>query len=347
MRLLIGGVASFIALLVSLPLLVLSSPFWFVGIGQRVIGRLLRRVQGKAVQWDALLAFEPAIGWKPRPNLRACALDLAGNRFSLTTDGDGWRTIIARSQGHDVFVFGDSFAFGFGASDKTFFANILAEPRIKSIGANGYSLVQELLLMERYSDQIKGRTVIWFVYHGNDLLENLTPNMRRYRMPFVRQKPDSEEWEITNAHVSEKPWTIGVRRDYYGRLAEICCETDLSRKAFSACDFLIRRGKALCDRVGARLVVVSLPDVLQIDESRVELLAKKAPDPVSFDAHRPDRQLETICSGLGVEFRTTKGILTPEHFIRGDVHWNASGNRRVAELIRDIYYHRPPTGAVA
>jgi hypothetical protein len=91
--------------------------------------------------------------------------------------------------------------------------------------------------------------------------------------------------------VSPERWSLREERDYYGKLAEICCDTPLSKAAFGAARFLIRRGKALCDKVGATLVVVSLPDILQLDARRSHLLAKRAPHPESFDIDRPDKAL--------------------------------------------------------
>ena len=68
--------------------------------------------------------------------------------------------------------------------------------------------VQELLLMQDMSNDLSGKFVIWLIYFGNDLYENLIPNMRHYRMPFVRESHTSGEWEIVRSHLSERPWSI-------------------------------------------------------------------------------------------------------------------------------------------
>jgi hypothetical protein len=341
MRFFVGGLASIVALIATIPVLLVALPFWLVGVGQRFIQRGILRAQGKAVSWEKLMEYAPTIGWKPKSNVSARALDLAGNGFSVTTDADGWRRPLHKPREYDVYVFGDSFAFGFGASDRDFFPNLMRSPRVRAIGANGYNMVQELLLMERYAGELAGRMVVWFVYHGNDLVENLTPNMRRYRMPFVREVgAEGQKWEIVTTHVNPSPWDIGVNRDYYALLAEVCCDSTLANRAFSACDFLIGRAKALCDQASAQLIVVSLPDVLQIDPARRELLAAKAPDPDSFDVDRPDAALRAICAEHEVEFRTTRDVLTPRHFIEGDVHWNRTGNQRMAEFLTEIFRRR-------
>jgi hypothetical protein len=336
-RFLVAALTSVAALILTLPALLIAFPFWLVAALQRVWIHLSNAAGQAALPWGALIEYTPVIGWRPKPNLHAAALDMAGNRYVITTDGEGWRASPNASAQADVYVFGDSFAFGFGANDRQFFANLNAEPRIRAIGANGYNTVQQLLLMEQYGERLAGRVVIWFIYHGNDLYENLTPNMRRYRMPFVRQRGDGNTWEIVTHHVRPEPWSLRSERDYYAKLAEICCDTPLSKSAFAACEFLLQRGKRLCDEVGAKLIVVSLPDVVQLDQRRSNLLASKAPDPESFDVDRPDKELARICLGAQLPFNTIKGVLTAGDYIHNDVHWNARGNRRVADMLRSIY----------
>ena len=339
-RFVVAAFASLVALLITLPALLIALPFWLVAGGQRLWTRLANSIGEPALPWSALIEYAPEVGWKPKPNMSASALDLAGNRYSLTTDGEGWRASPPDQGEAEVYVFGDSFAFGFGASDREFFANISVKRKIRAIGANGYNMVQELILMEQYADRLRGKMVVWFIYHGNDLYENLAPNMGRYRMPFVRQAGDEATWEIVSGHVTPEPWSLREERDYYGKLAEICCDTPLAESAFGAARYLIRRGKALCEEKGAGLAVVSLPDIVQLDANRSHLLAKRAPDPESFDIDRPDKELKKICDQEGLRFATIKDVLQGNDYIHNDVHWNAKGNRRVADLIQTLYLER-------
>jgi hypothetical protein len=346
MRLLIGSIGAVFAALLTLPILLLALPFFLVGAGQRFGARIFERLEGDAVTWRDVLQYEPIIGWKPKPNIRARVQDLVGNRFVLSTGEDGWRVSGSGVSGKpEAFVFGDSFAFGFGVDDEVFFGNVLPDIGIKAIGTNGYNLVQELLLMERYAEAFHGGVVIWLVYHGNDLFENLVPNEGQYRMPFVRELKNSKGWEVVATHINPTPWPMASMREYNARLAEICCDTDLSKRAFSACDFLIERAMEVCDAAGARLVVCSVPDILQLDPAQIDRLVKLAPDPTSFDAGRPDRALEEICQRHRVGFVTLKGVLDPSCYIRGEVHWNAKGHRRVADLISSTLQARVDTAS--
>ncbi|REL24194.1 hypothetical protein DYD21_19635 [Rhodohalobacter sp. SW132] len=336
-RLIFGFFSSVIALIAVVPVFILGIPFWTVRLIQKRIMILVRKLRPIPATWDELIQFYPVIGWKPKENLDTYATDLPGNRYSLSTDNYGWRNTNTAFEESDIIVFGDSFAFGFGVSDKDIFGNVQSELSIKTVGANGYNMVQEYLLMEKYRPHFKEKTVIWFIYHGNDLYENLTPNLRHYRMPFVREKKGMQEWEIVTEHVNPTPWQIVEKRDYYGALANICTHSFLSERAFSGCEYLIKKGSELCARENAELIIFSLPDIIQIDESRHHELKSQAADSVSFDPDLPDKRLKDICERHSIPFYTTKDFLGKEHFIKFDIHWNIEGNKQVAQMIHEAY----------
>src|SRR5690606_22804464 len=121
-----------------------------------------------------------------------------------------------------IVVFGDSFAFGYGADDRAVYSELDRELDVKPIGVNGYNMVQSFLWMERYAGHLEGKLVVWLIYHGNDLYENLCPNLDHYRMPFARETGGSDGWEIASEHVSVEPWPYPSKREYLAKLAEIC-----------------------------------------------------------------------------------------------------------------------------
>jgi hypothetical protein len=111
------------------------------------------------------------VGWKMRPNVDGYASGPDG-LFHMTTDSEGWRgkTRLADS---DLVVFGDSHAFGEGTDDAGYFGNLCREVRVKAIGANGYNTVQELLWIRELAPQLRNKVVLWLIFYGNDLLDNL------------------------------------------------------------------------------------------------------------------------------------------------------------------------------
>lgn len=191
--------------------------------------------------------------------------------------------------------------------------------------------------MRQLSSELRHKLIIWFVYYGNDLYENLVPNMDHYRMPFLRKENGSSEWRIETSHVSVARWPNSRERDYYDRLAEICCRSPLSERAFSACHFLFTEAQRICNEVDAKLLVMTIPDVVQLSSAGVQRLAKSAPDPKSFDPHLPDKKIREMAYELKIPVVALREHLRREHYKERDPHWNERGHQRVAELIALVW----------
>ncbi|HXG51598.1 MAG TPA: hypothetical protein VNN77_09370 [candidate division Zixibacteria bacterium] len=335
-RFILALAASSVGFILILPVLLAMIPLAVLSRFAVVIARCL---EPGIARWGELIEFEPEIGWKPAANLST--FHLAEDVYQVSTDRQGWRGKTDLEQS-DVVVFGDSFAWGFGIDDKRYFGNLLPDVRIKAIGTNGYNMVQELLWMRRLALKLKDKLVVWFIYFGNDLYENLTPDMCGYRMPFVRPLDGTREWQIVTDHVNATRWPSTpdvdtAMRNYYGKLADLCSRSFLSARAYPACAFLLRQGAELCREVGAELVVLTIPDVTQLTPAGRQLLLRQGGDPKSFDAELPDREIGRICSELGVRHVALKDHLKPEDYKVGDCHWNAKGHRKVAELLRELH----------
>jgi hypothetical protein len=319
-----------------------------------LLARTIRHaIEPQFSSWPQLLAFDPTFGWGPKPNLNAH--HLVDDVFHLTTDADGWRghTPLADAE---LVVYGDSFAWGYGISDKHYFAHNMTPLRVKAIGTMGYNMVQSLLWMQHTSSCLHGKLVVWFIYYGNDLYENLVPNMRHYRMPFVREIGEPQAWEIVKNHVDPSPWPLTIGRSnvgmkYYEKLAELCAPTFLARRAYAACAFLIQQGRDICQGSGARLIVIGIPDVTQFSAQGVKQLQQLVPEGLCVDPDYPDMQLRQICQVAEVPFVTLKDHLRLEDHKIHDVHWNEKGHKRVAEVLKRLYQEyassrTPSTGLV-
>jgi hypothetical protein len=332
-RLIIALFASLMGIALALPVVTICLPFWAAASLTRIISDVIGK---RGSPWQQIIEYYPNIGWKPKGNLDTYVFGQDGDVFHFTTDSDGWRGKLTIEES-DVVVFGDSFAFGFAAGEETFFANLNQRPLIKTIGVNGYNMVQSLLWMEELLAKLKDKLVIWLVYYGNDLYENLKPNLGQYRMPYVRQVRETGDWDIVTDHVRPDKWIYTSERLYYHKLAEICCHSLLSQRAFSACEYLINRGNAVCKKAGAHLVVVAIPETTQMSESGINRLRSLAPDPKSFDPDLPDKMISEISLRLGVQFVALKNHLTrTDYFIR-DCHWNDQGHAHFAKLLSSLY----------
>ena len=339
-RLFLAGFCALLGAALVIPVMVAGVPFLVVSYLTR---RLARLVEPQYVPWSDLIEYDPRVGWKSRGTVRSW--HLADDVFWSSTDPDGWRDGRARLGESEMIVIGDSFAWGHGIDDRDFFARLLRTPRVKAIGANGYSMVQELLWMRELAHSLRGKVVVWLVYLGNDLYENLAPSLGEYRRPFVRQLDGTGEWEIVTRHINRRKWPLtpevhldGV--DYYRKIAEICSETMFAERAFSASAWLMRQGRDLCRSAGAHLVVMSIPDSTQLTPKGREMLRARGGDPASFDPSLPDRKLRTICANLRIAFVPGAEYFRPADYKERDSHWNRAGHRRMADVLADVYRTR-------
>src|SRR5215471_11468027 len=189
---------SLVALVLSLPIILLALPFWITAAGTRFLGS---RIESRPLGWPEIIRFDPWIGWKPKPNLDVqCSADEV---FRVTTGSDGWRGKVSLAES-EMVVLGDSFAFGYGVGEEEMFARLITGVRVKPIGAPGYNLVQEFLLLRESSSQLAGKLIVWFIFLGNDLWDNLHPYMQSYTTPFLRRFNTEGEWQIESSHLSPR-----------------------------------------------------------------------------------------------------------------------------------------------
>lgn len=320
--------AGIIALVLAVPMFLLALPFWLVSLFTRVIGRLL---QPQFLTRNQLIEFDRDFGWKSRPNLDTH--HLMGDLFHIKTDADGFRGQAALDRS-DIVVFGDSFAAGYGVGERHLFANLSVSPKIKPVGTGGYSMVQEYLWMQKLQGRLNSKLVVWFIYYGNDLYDNLMPDLRGYRKPFLRESETADGWEIVSSHVSADKWPIVTEGRMHGenhlpKLGELCGDTFIAKRAYPACEYLLRAGKQLCDEAGATLAVLGIPDVLQLSPEGQQSLRTMGGDPGEFDSGKPDRCLDAICSGLGIRFVAGMSFLDVSCYKTNDCHWNEKGHREI------------------
>ena len=195
-RLIVALIAAAIGLILAAPIFLILFPFWLISSLTRLFTRVL---EPGFLTIEQLIEFDPTFGWKPRPGLNTHHLMV--DLFQLKTDKNGWRGRYTLDES-EIVVFGDSFAAGYGVSDNHLFANLSPRPKIKPIGIGGYSMVQAFLWMERLAPSLRGKMIVWFIYYGNDLSDNLVPDLRGYRRPFVREDKTRGDWEIVTHHVN-------------------------------------------------------------------------------------------------------------------------------------------------
>jgi hypothetical protein len=316
----------------ALPAALAAAPFWATAALTRHLPRVLPLEPSTTLTWQELLRYVPEIGWQSRPDLDAYAY--ADDLFHLTTDAEGWRG--SRSlDAADMVVFGDSYAFGHGVDDADMYTEHVPGLTVKALGSDGYSMVHGVLWMERLQQRFAGKPVIWMIYAGNDLYDNLRPNYGRYRMPYVRYRDG--QWAIHTSHVSEEPWPIPDEpRSYPKELARMCTPGPESDRALDAATYLIERAGEVCRAVGSELTILSVPRRSQIDQKLLPELRANSLDPENFDPRRPDTVMGAAAAARGIPFVALSDHLVADDYQSRDIHWRPRGNRKVGHLLNDL-----------
>jgi len=328
--------AALVSIVLVMPLLILTVPFWIVSSVTRAVAHLMQRKQSP---WDTIIEYAPTVGWRVKPNLNLRYITVDDDSCHVITDSQ--RCVGGTSFSEcEIVVFGDSFAFGYGVDTRDSYFNLNRNLRIKAIGAPGYNMVQELLLMREFSCQLAGKFVVWFICLENDLYDNLRPYSHNlhYRAPFVRKVNGGTEWEIVTGHVNPGKWSYPTIKAAYGPMfAKVCTPSALSEYVYSSCSFLLREGQDTCAQVGAQLAVMTIPKKHQLSECGVKKMASELEDTTGFDPDMPDKMFSEMCHEMELPFVAAKRHLNVEDYKEYDWHWTKQGHRRAAQLVADIY----------
>ena len=337
----LAALASALGLLMLTPLLLLGLPLAAV---MWMVGRLARVMEPPVVRWPEIYQFDPLLGWKAKPDLDCHVLEERHDIFHVITDKFGWAGKATLDESNMV-VLGDSHAWGYSVDHREAFFNLDRRLRIKTIGAPGYNMVQEVLLLEQLAHHLKGKHVVWFVYIGNDLSDNLSPEIEGYRAPFLRQAQGQDQWEIVARHLSPDKWKCSDNaklQRFYALHPALHSETFYATRAYAACEFLLARGSRVCREAGAELVVMSIPALVTISDAHMQAHCKARSFTQATDRELPDRKLGEICRRLEVPFEPLAKHLTVRHYREVDDHWTEAGHREVARVLWNIHCRRKP-----
>jgi len=339
LRIIIAGVTALIALVLATPVVVLGLPLI---MGSYFVRQLASRLEGRCIQWPDIFEFDTTLGWKARPNLDVFCLETSDDVFHVITDEHGWPGSQA-VENSDMVVLGDSHAFSYGVDHEKSFSQLNRGVKMKAIGVPGYNMVQELILLEELAPMLRHKLVVWFCYVGNDLFDNLSPEMLGYRAPFLRQTPGSSTgWEIVTSHLAPEAWTCSagartLRRSGYPLVPALHSDTVLSQRVYSACESLIERGNQICKNNAARLVVACIPDPFALDAKQIAAARMKYPFLKNLDPGYADEKLKGVCDKIGIRFIRLKDHLELDDYKRLHDHWTERGHRRVAKALQAVY----------
>jgi hypothetical protein len=174
------------------------------------------------------------------------------------------------------------------------------------------------------------------VFLENDLQDNLSPEMRGYRAPFVRFDRAAETWEIVDRHIGPRAWTSSYL-DGRRLFPRFCVPGPLGDRAYSACDYVIGRAADSCRRAGVDLVLVTIPHPMQLTVEGVATLAERSGNPQLCDVDLPDRRIAESCHHHGVPLiKGKRFLIRSDYKYREGIHWNRRGHRRMASVLEHL-----------
>ena len=251
---------------------------------------------------------------------------------------------------------------------------------VQNYGVCGYGTDQELLVLRQSALKIAPRLVIVEFAIGNDL-DNIM-SAKAYKLPkpsFVLAGgalrltgvpvPRIENWEraartelrdFLTANLRIYAWVrprwgnlqprilsaLGIAHDTAGDMMrmgpyERNAPKGLER-AWELAEAILGAMRDDAARAGARLVVLVVPERLQVENSPWdEVVRGLGVDPARYDRDLPDRRLREIADRLGillVDPLAQQRRLAAQGralFLPEDPHWNAAGHAVAAEALRE------------
>lgn len=218
---------------------------------------------------------DPRLGWSYRPGAherhKSSEFDVEVEINAQGFRGKPWG--VKSQERRRVLVLGDSFAFGWGVSDKQCFTALLEQrqPRWEVLNAavSGYGVDQRLLLLERLLKEAAPDLVI-DVFCANDLFENDTSFAYGKRKPYFIDhdgalelcgapvpQPSMERFSYALRALAKASW----ERSFEQR------RSDPDREWFLACDLY----RAMKRMLG------SIPLVIVSDQERLANFALEEP----------------------------------------------------------------------
>ena len=353
----------------------------FVGLGLAEL--VLRPVTGldpRPGAHERLFRFDPRLGWTFVPGARETVAFPGEYRTEVRIDERGYREL-----GHDgpeadalrLAVLGDSFTSNLGVDAERVFTRGIESAleretasavEVRNLGVNGYSQVQQWLLLRRELRAADLGLVLVLLYPRNDLDENaarywtarydrprawldstgtlrVDTDLRRHDPP--RRSWPRRLWEDLRLRAAARELWYRLRPDrvpLHRRPPELRWCRDpwapREREAFALSVALLDSMDRTAARADVRLGVVVAPSLWQVLDAPWEQLVRRGDvPPEALDRDRPQRELERALSARGIPFLDLLPALRRAAdrgrrlYYPSEQHWTADAQPVVAEAI--------------
>ena len=307
------------------------------------------------------------------------AIDVALNEGGWRDDAPGsagGRTIILLG---DSYSWGYGVERGEMFAD--LLEDLLPATDVRNFGISGFATDQELLVLRKHGLLLHPDAVIVQITLANDLSHIV--KKKAYHLPKPRfvlsgdslalegvPVPAVENWDqiqrlggarsFLESHVRLYSWVRPRWSQLTTTLGEALGDDEMTEprrmkpfrrqpdgkteKAWKLMEALLREIRREADSVGCPVVLLAVPDPLQVDDIMWEwALENFALDPGAYDQETPNRRLQEIAGRLELPVADPRGTLRDcleagcDPFLTAeDPHWNLEGNRRVAALLAGV-----------
>jgi len=274
------------------------------------------------------------VGWLYKP---LAETDTARNSGTYIASSLGLRNAeLGIKEKPRVVFLGDSFTWGWGVPNGVRYTDYLEamypQYQIVNAGINGYSTVQEMLLLKKYRQKMMPDLVVLQVFH-NDFIENLETQgvyakpYLDWQQDFVLKKPSSK---MTGEHWGSDALLWIANHTYFYRQIVVASYVALTKKDESGTEL------PSDEKILAGAMKVALETLMSYcREENMPLLI------ISSDLQIYQRAvLESITRERGVAYYdlTEKVFPGKKDFSLHDHagHWNAYGHQLVANFIGPV-----------
>ncbi|MCX6927235.1 MAG: SGNH/GDSL hydrolase family protein [Verrucomicrobia bacterium] len=309
--------------------------------------------------------FDPVIGWRGRKLYTArfkrpdfdvlVAQNAAGFRRQENLDAK------LDKAPHRIFVFGDSFVWGWGVGQGEVFTDkmnlLLPNYSVNNYGINGTGTVVEYeLFRTEVSKLVRPDDVVIVMFCNNDFADNVDRSKLHAEAANAEVKTVNPAKPLTNplgdwfknhSYLCNYVW---FRADLY-RLTRVnrkqedevlrntMTETD---ERFIVVKHFLAKFQADCEAAKARFLLVHIPTQEEFSEART-----KRPNLLANEKARAET-LFSIARALHIEtFDLLPGFLARKNKVDArltfpnDGHWNSTGHQAVADLLSEYLSNHP------
>lgn len=181
------------------------------GICLLVIEVILRVFYPQVADHDVMFQDDELLGWTFIPGKRGAIVYAGEANHFIQTNKSGFRDddFKKEKEGKRVMFIGDSFVSNISVEKEGVFTEVL-ESQIPGLdamnfGVNGYGQVQEMLLLDKWVDQIKPDLVVLTVYVRNDFGDNLGRGQWSRKKPIALWDKNTEEVSLSSLKTGTKP----------------------------------------------------------------------------------------------------------------------------------------------